>query len=96
MRGKVVAPSPGSIALRGGSGIILEARQLAISHNLGGEALSEERPSNGKGGGGDGINSGSGGGWGGGSGGGLWSDGITLTGRADRRVLLQAGLYKPR
>ena len=91
---KVIAPSSQSIVLRAGTGVVLEAPQLAISHNLGGETTSEDIPggemhrktSDGKTSGGDGARGG-----GGGGGGGLWSDGISLTGRADRRVLLQAG-----
>ncbi|CAM9180643.1 unnamed protein product, partial [Laminaria digitata] len=93
---KVVASSSESIFLRAGSGVVLEAPHLTISHNLGGEAAKEENPgdsrhhktSDGKSVGGDGV----GGGGSGGGGGGLWSDGASLTGKADRRVLLQAGL----
>ena len=83
----MVAPSSESVVLRAGSRIVLEAAELAISHVLGGEAVSEESSGDThhkQTGGGEGV-------YGGGGGGGLWSDGITLTGRADRRVLLQAG-----
>ncbi|CAM9228592.1 unnamed protein product [Hapterophycus canaliculatus] len=91
--------SSSTILLHAGSRVVLVAPQLAISHDVGAGIDLEETPSwrfataaedtrsgdennSLK----EGRRRGSGG---------LWSDGSALTGRAERRVLLQAGLKQP-
>ncbi|CAM9172550.1 unnamed protein product, partial [Ectocarpus sp. 8 AP-2014] len=87
--------SSSTILLNAGSRLVFVAPQLAISHVGGGGAgAGDEGSASRHRAAASGTiiedpfsNAGSGGG-----GGGLWSDGLALTGRADERVLLQAGL----
>ncbi|CAM9172228.1 unnamed protein product [Ectocarpus sp. 4 AP-2014] len=81
-----------TILLNAGSRLVFVAPQLAISHEGGGGAGAGEEGSarRHRAAGSSTIPFSDGGG--GGGGGGLWSDGLALTGRADERVLLQAGL----
>lgn len=94
--------SSGTILLHAGSRVVLTAPQLAISHDAEGNiGLEDEEGASSprfataagnfrSGGEYDSQKKGSGRG-----GGGLWSAGSALTGRAEQRVLLQAGLRQP-
>ncbi|CAM9553991.1 unnamed protein product [Scytosiphon promiscuus] len=92
--------SNGTIFLRAGSRVVLVAPQLSISHDGGagigveeeGDVLSRRFAA---GAGASGSTNGRDRQNGGRRGGGLWSDGTIMTGRAEQRVLLQAGLTRP-